>query len=144
VLGLSAAATVAAPLLAPHAPNEQFPDRAYAPPMRIHIRDADGFRAPFVYPQVLEDRLLRRYREDEATPLRLSWLSRGHLVSLADERDPLLLLGADALGRDVFSRLLYGARWSLGVVLAGVLGALAIGAMIGGIAGTIGGRFDAR
>ncbi len=52
---------------------------------------------------------------------------------------PLLLLGADALGRDIFSRLLYGAGLSLGVTLAGVAGALAIGALVGALAGSAGG-----
>ena len=44
----------------------------------------------------------------------LAWFSGGHLVESADEgRAPLLLLGADSYGRDVFSRLLFGARTSL-------------------------------
>jgi len=142
VVATAVLATLAVPLMAPHRPTEQFADRAYAPPMRIHIRDTSGFRAPFVYRQLLENRLARRYREDSSAPQSLAWFSNGRLVSLADPREPLLLLGADALGRDVLSRLLYGGRLSLGVTVVGVLGALLIGALVGGIAGTVGGRLE--
>ena len=137
-----AAATVAAPLLAPNAPNVQFADRQYAPPTVIRIRDDAGFRAPFIYRQVLEDRLERRYRDDHSHPVPLRWFQRGRLISLPDGEGPLLLFGADPAGRDIFSRLILGARWSLGVAFAGALGALAIGALVGGIAGTVGGRLE--
>jgi peptide/nickel transport system permease protein len=129
-----------APHLAPHGPGEQFPDRAYAPPMRIHVRDAAGWRMPFVYRQVLEDRLMRRYREDR-TAARPVW-SPGSGQSADRDAEPLLLLGADALGRDIFSRLLYGARLSLGVTLVGALAALGIGALFGALAATAGGLVD--
>jgi peptide/nickel transport system permease protein len=56
---------------------------------------------------------------------------------------PLLLLGADALGRDVFARVLYGAQISLAVAAIGVAGALVLGFIVGGMAGVIGGRVDA-
>ena len=54
----------------------------------------------------------------------------------------MLLFGADALGRDVFSRLVHGARLSLGVTMVGVAGALLIGFVVGGFAGSLGGRTD--
>ena len=50
-------AAVAAPFLAPNAPYVQFADRAYAPPMRLHVIGDAGLSAPFVYRQVLEDRV---------------------------------------------------------------------------------------
>jgi peptide/nickel transport system permease protein len=51
--------------------------------------------------------------------------------------------GTDALGRDVFSRVLYGTRLSLGIVVL-ILGmALPVGTVLGGLAGYEGGRFDA-
>ena len=135
-LAIIAALTLAAPIIAPNAPEDQFPNRAYAPPMALHVRDAAGWHAPFAYRLVLEDRLLRRYRQDRATRVPL-WSAR------AAQDGPVLLLGADALGRDLFSRLLLGARRSLGVTLLGACGAIVLGAMLGGLAGGIGGRPDA-
>ena len=138
---LIAIVIVAAPFIAPNDPERQFPDRVYAPPMRIRIWDGDGVRAPFVYRLALDDRLRRRYRERTETPLSLVWFSGGALMS-TDASEPLLLLGGDALGRDVFSRLVHGARLSLGVAFTGVFGALVVGALIGAIAGASGGATE--
>jgi peptide/nickel transport system permease protein len=133
------AAVLVAPIVSPNSSGAQFADRAYAPPMRVHLRDASGFRAPFVYRQRLENRLARQFGEDRAEPVPLQWFRNGRLVSIDPANGPLLILGADALGRDVFSRLLAGAWLSLGVVLAGAAGALLIGALAGSLAGSAGG-----
>ena len=88
--------------------------------MRLHVVDAEGrWRAPFVYPLRLVSRLEQRYEEDRGRPCRCV-ASRGAASStIADDRDgPWLPLGADADGRDVLARLLFGARTSLGVALA--------------------------
>jgi peptide/nickel transport system permease protein len=142
---LIAAALLAlvAPAFAPHDPAAQFADRAYAPPTRIHIRDSAGFRAPFFYKKTLVNRLAREYADDTSTPVAIRWFSGGRLFTSADATEPLLLLGADQIGRDVFSRFASGARWSLGVAALGVVGALLLGTLIGGLAGTAGGRTDA-
>jgi len=50
--------------------------------------------------------------------------------------------GTDEVGRDIFTRILYGARLSLGVGVAVVLGAGLIGTVIGSISGYFGGRID--
>jgi peptide/nickel transport system permease protein len=73
----------------------------------------------------------------------LEWFAGGRLVRSSDDgRAPLLLLGADSFGRDVFSRLLYGARVSLGLAAASALGALLLGAAVGALAGYVGGTAD--
>src|SRR5215204_859340 len=100
---LVAAAVIAivAPAFAPNSPTALFPDRAYAPPSRIHFNGL----TPFVYRLKLVNRLARTYEEDRSAPVALNATSAA--------AEPLLLLGGDALGRDVLSRLLFGARWSL-------------------------------
>jgi peptide/nickel transport system permease protein len=52
------------------------------------------------------------------------------------------LLGTDALGRDVLSRLFYGARISLAVGVIAVGIAVSFGVMVGAVAGYVGGKVD--
>lgn len=52
------------------------------------------------------------------------------------------IMGTDNLGRDVFSRILYGARYSMGVGFFAVIFALLIGGTMGSIAAFYGGRAD--
>jgi peptide/nickel transport system permease protein len=141
---LVALATLAAPFLAPNDVATQFGDYVYAPPMRIHVVDAEGrWHRPFIYPLRVANRLERRYEEDRSTRVPLAWFSGGRVIDVADPNArPLLLLGGDSLGRDVFARIVHGARMSLGVALLAVLGALAIGTLLGGLAGYAGGWID--
>lgn len=51
-------------------------------------------------------------------------------------------LGADALGRDLLSRIIYGSRISLGVAVVGPFLALSIGLIVGIVSGYLGGKID--
>lgn len=52
------------------------------------------------------------------------------------------LLGTDVMGRDLLSRLIYGARYSLGLSFSSVLLSLVCGVFVGAIAGYFGGAVD--
>jgi ABC-type dipeptide/oligopeptide/nickel transport system permease subunit len=96
--------------------------------------------SPSLTRRALVDRLPPTYRTlDERLPL--EWFA-GTLVRSADPAEPLLPLGSDSLGRDQWTRLLHGARLSLGLTLAGLTGALGIGTLLGLLAGSHGGWLD--
>jgi peptide/nickel transport system permease protein len=126
-----ATVAIAAPELAPYQSGEAFRDFLHAPPMRPQL---DGL-TPVVHPLVLADRLEQRFEPDRSRTIRLPWSER-------DASAPVFLLGADDFGRDVLSRLLYGARTSIGLALVATLGAVLIGAFAGAWAGYRGGWID--
>ena len=86
IITLAGVAALGGALIAPHASGEQFRDFLFAPPMRVHLRDAGGdWHAPFVYPLRLVDRVERRYEEDRTRRVPLVWFSEGKLVRARDE-----------------------------------------------------------
>jgi len=91
---------------------------------------------PFVYPVVLADRLSQTYEEDRARTQPLPWFTA------SDAASPSFLLGADSFGRDVLSRVLHGARRSVGLGIAATLGAVFLGVLVGGAAAYRGGFLD--
>ena len=143
VAGVTLAALFA-PQLAPHPIDQQMRGWFNAPPTIPHIRDDDGhWQRPFVYRLVQVSQLEQRYEQDRSTRVPLAWFTAGRLVQSSDDATtPLLLVGADSYGRDVLSRLLYGARVSLGLSLSAALGAVLVGLLAGGIAGYAGGAVD--
>ena len=146
LLAAIAAATIAAPALATNDPSAQFPDHVLAPPMLPRLVDADGrwHARPFVHPVVLVDRLEGRYRIDETRRIPLGFFTGGRLLAPLDAgAGPWLPLGADRLGRDAWARLVLGAQRSLGVAVVACAGAIAIGLLVGVIAGYAGGAVDA-
>lgn len=66
-----------------------------------------------------------------------------HLLATENEKDKFFLFGADRLGRDMFSRVVYGTRVSMSIGLVGVMISLVLGLTLGGISGYYGGRIDA-
>jgi peptide/nickel transport system permease protein len=140
LLGLVLVVAVAAPWVAPNAPEHRFDTMLFAPPTPVRVLDG-GLRAPFIRPLRLVSRLERRYEElPQASTLR--WFSSSALVSTEGEA-PLLLLGADGLGRDLFSRLVHASRLTLALALVATLGATLLGVVIGGWAGYAAGMLDA-
>jgi peptide/nickel transport system permease protein len=77
-------------------------------------------------------------------PYRLLGLIPGdrHLLGPLAPDDPFYLLGTDNLGRDLLTRIIYSARISLTVGLAGVFISLTIGILMGGLSGLMGGLVD--
>jgi len=137
------AVAAAAPFLAPNAPDRVNRDLSFAPPTRVYVIDPAGnIVPPYTYAQRLVSRLERRYEEDRSRPQPIRWMYKGRLATVSYEGAPLHLLGADSLGRDIWSRLLYAARTSLLLAFAATVGALLIGIVIGGVAGFTGGIVD--
>jgi peptide/nickel transport system permease protein len=135
--------TAGAPWLSPNPPDRRFPDLLYAPPTPVHIIDR-GPTTPFIHAFRLISRLERRFEEDAGRRATLRWMSGGRLVTADPDRGaPLLLLGADGFGRDLFSRLLHASRVTLALGFVATLGATALGALLGALAGYTGGRVDA-
>ena len=65
-----------------------------------------------------------------------------HFLTLGDDRGAFYLLGSDSTGRDVYSRLLYGAQVSLFVGLIGITITTTLGFIVGGLSGYFAGRTD--
>ncbi|MFN2270984.1 MAG: ABC transporter permease [Anaerolineae bacterium] len=147
--------------VAPYDPEQYFIKYKNGPPTKIHIFDAEGrIHLPFVYRIVRtrnEETLRDLYNEDTTTRYPITFFVRGyeykmwglwkmdlHLFGLRvpQEEQGLFLLGTDRLGRDLFSRMTYGARISLSVGVVGVLLSLTLGIVLGGISGYYGGKID--
>ena len=145
---------------APHDPHRYDVKRVYAPPQPVHFVGEGGFRLrPFVYPIVSTrnmETLRVEYEVDRTREMPLRFFVRGdeykfwglwetdlHFVGLVEPDSPMLfLVGGDDMGRDVLSRVLYGARISLSIGLVGVALSLFLGVLIGGVSGYFGGLAD--
>jgi peptide/nickel transport system permease protein len=65
-----------------------------------------------------------------------------HLIGPKDPDTPVFMSGTDRLGRDMLSRVIYGARISMSIGLVGVALSVVLGIALGGISGFYGGRID--
>jgi peptide/nickel transport system permease protein len=145
----------------PYDPDQALLQFKQVPPTQIHIRDSAGqFHFPFVY---LHKRSMDLQTlaitniEDTSTryPIELFvhgykykflglWTTDMHLFGTpaGTDKQGIFLIGTDRLGRDMFSRICYGARLSLSMGMVSVFLSLAIGVVLGGISGYFGGKAD--
>jgi peptide/nickel transport system permease protein len=143
--------------LSPYAFDTSNRQLNFHPPMlaRVHVVGRDGkLQRPFVYGVRAGTTGRLVYTEDRSTVHPIRWLVRGdryrilgpltsdlHLFGVAAP-GWFFPLGSDQLGRDLFSRILFGGRISLTVGLVGISISIPLGMLVGGIAGYFGGRTD--
>jgi peptide/nickel transport system permease protein len=145
-----------ADFVAPYRYDTEDRKRPYLSPDKVRFRDERGFSLrPFVFNRTTElefgewiekiDTTRRYYIKFfvRGDPYRLLGLipCRIHLFGV-EAPCRIRLLGSDWNGRDIFSRICYGARISLTVGLIGVFISFTLGLLIGGISGYFGGLTD--
>lgn len=133
-----------------------------AVPSGFHFRDQEGNFSlrPFVYgyQEVIEEAIRKRtFVNDPTAKYPVYFFVKGEPVKIlgfipnrihlfgTDTEDPdakVFIMGTDKLGRDLFSRILYGGRISMFIGLVSVVVFLAIGVSLGAISGYYGGVTD--
>jgi len=119
---------------------------AFIPVQRLHLFD-DGRFAPWV-PAVVGKRnpitLRMEWQIEESRRIPVRFFVAGHLLGATstDDRARVHLLGTDRLGRDQWSRLVYGTRTSMTIGLTAVALSVILGVVLGGISGYVGGLAD--
>ena len=156
ILAILYVVALGAEFFAPYDKITRFGD-ILAPPRLPRFVDADGrfHLRPFVYAYEKgrdPETLRRTYVADTTERYPLGLFVRGdeyeflfiqsnvHLFGV--EGAEVFLLGTDNQGRDLFSRVIYGARLSTTIGLCGVAISLVLGIIIGMISGYLGGIVD--
>ncbi len=143
---------------APYDKSHRF-DNEYLPPQKLRFTDENGTFSlrPFTYnlQQTIDPRtwqmastlvtdrkyFLRFFVHGDEYRLLGLFNSDLHLFGV-DNEGSVFLFGTDKLGRDMFSRTIFGLRISMTVGLVGVFISLILGMIIGGISGLVGGIAD--
>jgi peptide/nickel transport system permease protein len=146
-----------AEFFAPKLPESRLATYVYAPPQPIYFF-LDGKWDPFVYGYKFERdpvSLKKTWSIDYNKRIPIGFFVKGekykllgfissevHFIGPQKTKDPFYLLGADAIGRDMLSRIIMGARVSFTAGLIGVVMTFLLGLLIGGISGLMGGAVD--
>ena len=149
---------VFADFLATSDPHDTDSRRSYAPPQAINFLDEDGsFRPNVTVLRARRDMRTFRMVFDQPARVHLAMFVSGypyelfglfktdiHLLGLKDAQpgETLHILGADRLGRDLWSRLVVATRVSLTIGLIGVTISLFLGVLLGGVSAIYGGAVD--
>jgi len=159
VLGFFYLIALTCGFVAPNDPHKRYSKYIFVPPQIPRFIDAEGqfHFQPFVYglKQEMDPVTWERtyvLDKSEVYPLKLFvkgdpykflglFQTRIHLFGTGTEA-PFFMLGSDDLGRDLFSRVIYGARISLSIGLIGVFMGLILGMLLGGASGLYGGVVD--
>jgi len=147
--------------LAPHTRDKRFTDYKEAPPNNIRFVDSTGkfHFIPFVYDLNRETNPVTFRRtftiDPDSEKFKMGFFVRGeqyklwglipgdiHFFGPKDPDAPYFVMGTDQLGRDIYTRTLFGTRVSLGFAGLGVLFTFIIGVTLGGISGYFGGVVD--
>ena len=145
-----------ADFVAPYSLDFADRERFYHPPIIPRFIGAGGrvHLLPFVYATSLDNAGLRTYRTDPTQEYPVHFLAQGeryrmlwlipttiHLFGV-DPPGRVFLLGTDQFGRDMFSRILFGARVSLVIGLLVISITIPFGMLYGGTAAYYGGRIE--
>ncbi|MEM6944843.1 MAG: ABC transporter permease [Pseudomonadota bacterium] len=146
-------------VFAPYGPNRFNENAIYAPPQSLHFFREGEFFGLHTYPTATVYDVstgLVRSETDLSRPMPvplfqncgesyrlLGVIESNWRVICPPEGGELFLAGSDRLGRDLLSRMIYGARLSMTIGLIGVAVSFAIGLVLGGAAGYFGGWVDA-
>ncbi|MCX8062130.1 MAG: ABC transporter permease [Anaerolineales bacterium] len=157
ILGIFVFIMIFCEFLAPYDPQSRNSDYIFGSPQKVHLFDDQGkFQGLFVYGvETVFDRESMQIvqTEDRDVIYKIRFFSRGEpykmwgiirtdLHLFTAENGFVHLFGTDNLGRDVFSRILYGTRTSLSIGLIGIFISFIIGLLMGGISGYFGGALD--
>jgi len=134
---------LASPFVAPYDPalqSRQLPD---CPPMRLHLSPPSEWSNGLFYTYAMRmgDPVERKFTIDRSQKIYVHLFDRGHLFT-TDPSTPWFMMGSDALGRDLFSRIVYGSRVSMSIGLVGVLISFSLGISVGALSGYVGGAVD--